>query len=79
MQYQIMPCIFSLWSADGQHVRTVPFTGHASQRWMISGNRIVRDHKNCLDIEGGAHHDGAKIIQWNYKGSPNQHWRIDYV
>jgi hypothetical protein len=64
---------------DGQHVRMAPFTGKSSQRWMISGNRIVRDHKNCLDIEGGNFGDGAKIIQWNYKGSSNQHWRIEYV
>jgi hypothetical protein len=66
-------------AADGEQVRVTPYNGGRSQRWSVSGNRIVRDHHNCLDIQGANQADGARVIQWNYKGSVNQHWRIEYV
>ncbi len=29
-----------------------------------------------LDIYGGSAADGAKLVQWTYKGGANQHWRL---
>jgi len=69
----------SFSAADGEHVHTMPYLGKPGQRWMISGNRIMRDQQNCLDVKGAKQKDGASVIQWNYNGGANQHWRIEYA
>ena len=29
-----------------------------------------------LDVESGSLQDGANVLQWNYKGGDNQHWKL---
>jgi len=64
---------------DGAHVCMMPFSGSPHQRWTYSGNRIMKNQFECLDISGENRADGAKVISYRYKGSSNQHWRLEYV
>ena len=51
-------------------------TGHSSE---VTHNtyRIVANHSNkVLDVEGASHENGAKLIQWDWHGGPNQLFRI---
>ena len=32
---------------------------------------------NCVDVYGGGHHDGAKIISWPCHGGNNQKWHVE--
>jgi len=66
---------------QGQRVQMKPYSGKPHQQWRIEGNRIVNriNPNDCLDIERAESRDGVNVIQWNYKGSSNQHWRIEYV
>jgi len=67
--------------AQGERIRMEPYRGDPRQQWIIQGNRIVNRvyPGECFDVERAAMHDGANVIAWPYKGSVNQHWRIDYV
>jgi hypothetical protein len=65
--------------AQESAVRMVPFNGDVHQRWTFMGNRIMKNQQDCLDIRGGSGSDGAEIISYPYKGSSNQHWRLEYV
>lgn len=62
----------------GQHVRMMPCNGAARQQWRLVGNRIVNNAHECLDIRGESRKDGAEVISYRYKGSSNQHWRVEY-
>lgn len=49
--------------------------------WALHDNRIVSvfNQSEVLDIKGANAGDGAEICVWTYKGSPNQHWRFEYI
>lgn len=49
--------------------------------WSVQGNRVVNvnNHNEVLDIKGNNKDKGAEVCAWNYKGSSNQHWTIEYV
>jgi hypothetical protein len=64
---------------DGAKATMMPFTGDPHQRWMLCGNKIMKNQIECLDIRGGSNKDGADVISWRYQGSANQHWRLEYV
>jgi hypothetical protein len=64
---------------NGSPVQMMPFTGDPHQRWCLVGNRIMKNQHECLDINGGSSKDGAAVISFGYKGSSNQHWRLEYV
>jgi len=36
----------------------------------------VASSDRCLDVEGGAEHDGARVAMWRCYGGPNQRWWI---
>lgn len=57
---------------------TTPYTGSARQMWSFHGNKIMNRAGECLDIRGASNKDGAEVINYGYKGSANQHWRIEY-
>jgi len=67
--------------AQGDKFKMQPWRGDPRQQWVFQGNKIVNRVLNieCMDIERAANKDGANVIAWKYKGSANQHWRIDYV
>ena len=51
------------------------------QAWCIEG-RAIRNKmfpSECLEVRGGAHHDGADIVLHRYEGHPWQHWRLEYI
>lgn len=56
----------------------MPYRGDARQQWRLVGNRILNNAHECLDISGESRKDGAAVISYKYKGSANQHWRIEY-
>jgi len=68
-------------SAQGDKVRLQPFRGEARQQWIFQGRAIVNRMfpGECPDIERAENREQAGIIAWPYKGSANQHWRVDYV
>jgi glucosylceramidase len=38
--------------------------------------RLVASHSGkCLDVYGAGQQNGARVIQWNCHGGPNQRWR----
>ena len=40
-------------------------------------DEIVAMHSNkCLDVEGSSKDDGARVLQWECLGQPNQLWKI---
>jgi len=65
----------------GDKFETEPFNGLPRQQWIFDGNKIInRVHRDeCLDIKGNDRSDGATVVAWNYKGSANQHWKMDHV
>lgn len=68
-----------LESHAGTQVRTMPFLHHNYQQWTAVGNRIVNKTGECMDIRGAQNRDGAEVISFGYKGSANQHWRLEFV
>jgi len=60
-------------------VKMMPYNGDVRQQWSFVGNRIVNKAHECLDICGESKKDGAELCSYQYKGSANQHWRIQYV
>lgn len=70
----------ALDAPNGQKLKMQPFNGGAHQQWILEGNKIVnRGTGDCLDICGENHVAGADICSWRYKGSRNQHWRVEYI
>jgi len=67
--------------SQGDQAHLQPFRGDPRQQWLIQGNRVVNRMfpGECLDIARKEMRDGAQVIAWAYKGSINQHWRIEYV
>jgi len=67
--------------AQGEKVRMEPYRGDPRQQWIFQGNRIVNRMYpgECFDIERAEVRDEANVIAWPYKGSLNQHWRIEYA
>jgi hypothetical protein len=64
---------------SGANATMMPFTGDPHQCWKYVGNRIMKNQHECLDIRGESKKDGAEVISYQYKGSANQHWRLEYV
>jgi len=68
-------------TAQGAHFHMQPYNGLPRQQWIWQGNRIINRAfpGECLDIERGELRDEAKLVAWAYKGSPNQHWRMQFI
>jgi len=68
-------------NGQGDKFTMQPFNGSPQQQWTLQGNKIVNkmNPSMCVDIEGGQNKEGVNLIAWPYKGSANQHWRIEYV
>ena len=64
----------------GDKLKTAPFSDDPRGHWaFIEGKKIVNGLGECLDIKGDKSDDGASIISYAYKGSPNQHWHIQHL
>lgn len=63
----------------GKAAKMQPNQFQPQQQWTVVGNRIVSKRGECFDIEGGQNKDGASVIAFGYKGSSNQHWRLEFV
>jgi len=68
-------------SAQGARFVMQPHNGLPRQQWMWQGNKIVNKvfPHECLDIERANNNDGANLVAWAYKGSANQHWRMQFI
>ena len=49
--------------------------------YLVLGNRIInqRNPNEVLDIVGGEGKDGATLCAYQYKGTKNQHFQMDYT
>ena len=65
--------------AGGTQARVMPYLHHNYQQWTVAGNRIISKTGECLDIQGAQQKDGAAVLSYGYKGSSNQHWRLEFV
>lgn len=68
-----------LETQGGTQARVMPFLHHNYQQWTVAGNRVISMRGECLDIQGAQHKDGAAVLSFPYKGSSNQHWRLEFV
>lgn len=72
-----------LFSDNGEHLRMVPYTGDARQKWTVRGNRIINDVfcNDCIGLKKGIIRlkDDADVIACPYDGKPYQHWRVEYL
>jgi len=66
-------------SEDGGKLKMKSFSDDPRGHWTIDGKKIVNGVGECLDIKGAKNDDGASLVSYAYKGSANQHWRIDFV
>jgi len=64
--------------AGGEKIKMVSYNGDVRQQWTLDSNRIVNKAHECLDICGQSNSDGAELVSYQYKGTANQHWRIEY-
>jgi hypothetical protein len=76
--------------ANGGPIVQYPLHGGPNQRFRLeqvgvpglgnSGFRIVAEHSGkVLDVAGASHENGAKLIQWDWHGGPNQVFEIRAV
>lgn len=66
----------------GKSLKTVPPTGDIKQFWTLEDNKKIWNRGGtgeCLDIAKEDKDNGAKVISYHYKGTPNQHWSFEYV
>jgi len=68
---------FALEARRGEPFRMMPFTGQPEQQWVFAGNRIINRMRpgECFTDKKGNQPIHAK----EYKGKPQQHWRVEYV
>lgn len=69
--------------ANGEHLRMMPFTGDARQKWTVQHNKIVNAVfcNDCIGLKKGLIRvkDDADVISCLYEGKPYQHWRIEFL
>jgi len=66
-------------SDAGDQIQMMPFKNQPAQQWRLMGNRIMKNGNECLDVAREDRNDGVEIISFQYKGSVNQHWHLEYV
>jgi len=68
-------------SSKGARFTMQPFNGTDRQQWTWSGNRIINriNPNECMDIERAEDKDEATLVSWDYKGSNNQHWKMQFA
>jgi len=68
-------------NGQGDKFTMQPFNGSPQQQWTVQGNKIVNkvNMSMCMDIERAENKEGVHLIAWPYKGSNNQHWRMEYA
>jgi hypothetical protein len=64
--------------------RQISFSGASHQKFWVEhvfepgGYRFIAEHSGqVLDVEGGSHAPGARLIQYDWHGGPNQRFRVD--
>jgi hypothetical protein len=70
--------VFSSYG-KGSELTMQPPSGDPRSQWMIEGGKIGNRHGECLDISRNNQADGAELISWDYRGSQNQNWRVEYI
>ena len=66
-------------SDPGAEVQMMPFKNQPSQSWRLVGNYVMKNNQECLDIARSDMTDGAGVISYQYQGSVNQRWHLEYV
>lgn len=63
----------------GDKLKMEPFSNNPRSQWVIDGKKIVNRTGEVLDIRGEKEKEGAELCSFQYKGTPNQHWKIQYA
>jgi hypothetical protein len=66
---------------SGDRPFIAPCNAGEHQRFTIDGNAVapITVVKHCLDVGGGATHDGALVQIWSCNGTGAQLWQFDPV
>jgi len=73
---------FVLDSSEDDLITMQPYDPSSEkQGFSLSDGRIanLNDQDYVIDIKGSNNDNGAAIVAWEYKGSDNQLWDIEYV
>lgn len=78
--YPLSQAFPTFWCTEaGDKLKTKRFSNDPRSQWVIDKKKIVNRTGQVLDIRGEKEGKGAELCAFQYKGAPNQHWRIDYV
>jgi len=66
-------------TASTQVLKTQMPSGDPRSQWMFQGNKVINRASECLDISRGHKDNGAEVISFQFKDSPNQHFRQEFV
>ncbi|MBU7580921.1 MAG: ricin-type beta-trefoil lectin domain protein, partial [Porphyrobacter sp.] len=65
----------TIGARSGMPATVQPCTNASAQRFGFQANGTLRNENGlCLDIEGGARGDGARILSFDCHGGSNQQW-----
>ncbi|TAD82098.1 MAG: hypothetical protein EAY70_04030 [Sphingomonadales bacterium] len=65
----------TIGASSGAPATVQPCTNASTQRFGFQSNGTLRNENGlCLDIEGGARGDGARILSYSCHGGTNQQW-----
>lgn len=60
-------------------LKTVAPSGDPRSQWAFSGNKIISRSGEALDISRGNKDNGAEVLSYTLKDTPNQHWRQEFI
>jgi hypothetical protein len=70
---------FTFTNTSNAVLKTAPSSGDPRSQWSFSGNKVISRAGECLDISHGNKSNGAEVISWAIKDTPNQHWRQEFI
>jgi len=63
---------------SGKKLKMAPYSSNPRGQWTVDGKKIVNRTGECLMMKGHEDDDGEPLSSGHYKGSPNQHWSLQY-
>jgi len=63
---------------SGKKVKMAPHSNNPRSEWTVDGKKIVNRTGECLMVKGDDD-EGAPLCAGHYKGTPQQHWALQYA
>jgi len=60
-------------------LKTVAPGGDPRSQWSFTGNKVISRSGEVLDISRASKDNGAEVISYTSKDTPNQHWRQEFI